>query len=461
MKPLLKKTSLDCNILKNYRPISNLPFLSKVLERIVASRLKAHISSNSLDEPLQSAYKPGHSTETALLKVTNDILCALDTKQDVFLVLLDLSAAFDTVNHTILLERLHHRLGVTGNALMWFNSYLFDRKQAVMINSARSPYYPLATGVPQGSVLGPILFNVYTSPLGDVVASHGCQYHFYADDSNLYMSFPRANYDVTLKSLESCVSDVRAWMSSNFLRLNDDKTEFVIFSRNYDPNFSDMHNLRIGDVLISPQCQAKSLGTILDSSLTMKSNISHICRSAMFHIRRIALIRKYLSRSATEQLVHSFISSRIDSCNSLLYGLPLYSINRIQHVQNVAARVVTRSRRHVHVSPLLQELHWLPVRQRIIYKILIITFKCLYGAGPKYLKELVSFYVPRRSLRSANDFKLKTGIARTKRHGDRAFCVAAPLLWNELPFNIRSCNNFNAFKRFLKTHLFELAFLNV
>ena len=222
-----------------------------------------------------------------------------------------------------------------------------------------------------------------------------------------------------------------------------------------------MHNLRIGDVLISPQCQAKSLGTILDSSLTMKSNISHICRSAMFHIRRIALIRKYLSRSATEQLVHSFISSRIDSCNSLLYGLPLYSINRIQHVQNVAARVVTRSRRHVHVSPLLQELHWLPVRQRIIYKNLIITFKCLYGAGPKYLTELVSFYVPRRSLRSANDFKLKTGIARTKRHGDRAFCVAAPLLWNELPFNIRSCNDFNAFKRFLKTHLFKLAFLNV
>ena len=113
VKPLIKKPSLDHEVLKNFRPVSNLPFLSKILERIVAKRLTSHIVNHSLDEPLQSAYKPGHSTETALLKVTNDILLALDEKRDVFLVLLDLSAAFDTVNHTILLNRLRDRFGLS------------------------------------------------------------------------------------------------------------------------------------------------------------------------------------------------------------------------------------------------------------------------------------------------------------------------------------------------------------
>ena len=459
VKPLLKKPSLDHEIFKNYRPVSNLPFLSKVLERIVASRLTNHIASHSLSDPLQSAYKPGHSTETALVKVTNDILLALDAKHDVFLVLLDLSAAFDTVNHEILLSRLSDLLGVSGNALNWFRSYLSNRSQCVVIDSTKSCFRLIDTGVPQGSVLGPILFNVYTSPLGKLVASHGCLYSFYADDSSLYMSFKINVASLMASNLELCISDVRSWMSANFLCLNDDKTEFVTFSAS-SSNVSDdrIREIRVGDALIPVQSQAKSLGVMLDSGLTMYLHVNNICRSAMFHLRRIANIRKYLSKSDTEQLIHAFVTSRIDSCNSLLYGLPKYSINRIQRIQNIAARIVTRSRVTEHITPVLFQLHWLPVSQRIVFKILILTYKCIHSLGPSYLSSMVNLYVPTRNLRSADQFKLCHSRSRTKKYGDRAFSIAAPFLWNNLPIDIRRSPSLSSFKSSLKTHLFSSVF---
>ena len=459
VKPLIKKPSLDHEVLKNFRPVSNLPFLSKILERIVAKRLTSHIVNNSLDEPLQSAYKPGHSIETALLKVQNDILLSLDEKKDVFLVLLDLSAAFDTVNHTILLNRLRDRFGLSDNVLMWFQSYLSNRSQCVLVNSTKSPFYPLDTGVPQGSVLGPILFNMYTSPLGELVASHGCLYSFYADDSSLYLSFTKDTAARMVSNLELCISDVRSWMSENFLCLNDDKTEFVIFSASSgDLSAGGITEIRVGDALIPVHCQAKSLGAILDSCLTMKPHIGQICRSAIFHLRRIALVRKYLSQHATEQLVHAFITSRIDSCNSLLLGLPKHQINRIQRVQNIAARIVTRSKITFHITPILYKLHWLPVSERIVFKILVLIFKSIHRLGPIYLSEMTKLYVPNRNLRSADQFKLCPVRSRTKNYGDRAFSVAAPTLWNNLPINIRQSPNLSAFKSNVKTFLFKSAF---
>ena len=165
VRPLPKKTSLDCNILKNYRPVSNLPFLSKVLERVVARQLQDYMNDNNLNNPYQSAYRQFHSCATALVKVQSDIFCALDKRCVVIHVMPDLSAAFDTLDHNILLGRLSSRFGVEGCALAWFKSYLSDRSQQVIVDNEMSSRVSLQVGVPQSSVLGPILFNAYTAPL--------------------------------------------------------------------------------------------------------------------------------------------------------------------------------------------------------------------------------------------------------------------------------------------------------
>ena len=189
VKPLIKKPSLDPENLQNYRPISNLSFLSKILEKTVAKRLSDYRTAHHLQEKMQSAYKTGYSTESALLRIQNDILHDLDKKRGVILVLLDFSAAFDTIDHDLLLQRLEESLGVTGTVLQWFSSYLKGRTSVISIDKQKSDPAQSKHGVPQGSVLGPILFTIYTMPLAKIISHHKLNYHFYADDTQLYLSF--------------------------------------------------------------------------------------------------------------------------------------------------------------------------------------------------------------------------------------------------------------------------------
>ena len=175
LSPLLKKPSLDFEIFSNFRPVSNLKFLSKVIEKVAAMRLTNYLCDNDLNESLQSAYKKHHSCETALLRVQNDILKSIDDKQCVVLLLLDLSAAFDTVDHKILLHRLRSRFGIKGKALLW----LMDHSQSVQIDGFTSSVCALRFGVPQGSVLGPLLYLLYTALLGDLIRWHDMDFHLY------------------------------------------------------------------------------------------------------------------------------------------------------------------------------------------------------------------------------------------------------------------------------------------
>ena len=324
LKPLLKKSSLNHEVLGNYRPISNLKNVSKIIGKVVSLQLNDYLSLNNLHEPLQSAYKTFHSCETALLRVQNDILHSIDNRSCVAMLLLDLSAAFDTVDHQILLNRLNTKFGISGIALQWFKSYLTDRFQFVSIDDFSSEALQLDCGVPQGSVLGPLLYLLYTSPVADILRQHRMSFHLYADDTQLYIPFS-CNDDLSLndsmKLIENCLSDIDAWMTTNKLKLNKDKTEFLLFSSKHSPQLS-LPSLQFGSDVITPSTHARNIGVIFDTHLTMVRHVNSICKSSFYHLRNIAKIRKYISLKTTEILVHSFVSSKLDNCNSLLFGLP-------------------------------------------------------------------------------------------------------------------------------------------
>ena len=219
----LKKPTADFKQFSNFRPISNLKFISKLIEKSVAVQLTKHVMTNHLDETFQSAYKEFHSTETALLRVHNDILCSLDQNKSVILLLLDLSAAFDTVDHAILISRLSSRFGVKGTALAWFKCYLASRQQFVNVEGSMSSRRPLLRGVPQGSVLGPLLYLVYTAPIADIIKKHDLLYHLYADDTQLFISFNTdccADIDEAKMLVERCVEEIDLWMCKNLLLLH-------------------------------------------------------------------------------------------------------------------------------------------------------------------------------------------------------------------------------------------------
>ena len=216
---------------KNYRPVSNLQFTGKLIERAVTKQLTEHIADHNLKEPMQSAYWTNHSTESALVCVKADILVSMDKQEVVCLVLLDISAAFDMVDHSILLHRLESVIGITSTALEWIQSYLTGRSQKVVIGDTKSEPIPFTFGVPQGSVLGPILFSLYTWPLGEICRNHGVTYHLYADDQQLYPPLQPSSMSscvTCLACLEACVVEIRQLVSVNMLKLNDDKTEFIV-----------------------------------------------------------------------------------------------------------------------------------------------------------------------------------------------------------------------------------------
>jgi len=455
--PLIKKTDGGC-IMKNYRPVSGLPFISKIIEKTVSKQLKLYKLDNNLGEPLQSAYKKNHSTETALIKVYDDILSKMDKRNVVLLTLLDLSAAFDTVDHGILLYRLEHTFGIKNKALGWIKSYLTDRSQYVSVKGMKSESVKLKCCVPQGSILGPEFYCDYTTPLGVLLRILLILFKLYADDTQLQKSLNPNNKDVQFKAIKDLEADINVisnWMFDNKLKLNGDKTEFLTIASSQQHKKLVVDRLNLGGDEIMNVKSVRNLGVITDNQMDMKDHVSHISKVCFFQIRNIRKIRCYLSTEATKKLVQTLVISRLDYCNSLLYGINEGLLNKLQRVQNAAARLISKTSKYDHITPVLLNLHWLKIRQRIKYKLLTITFKVMLEGEPKYLSDMLSWKKASRTLRSNEEKQLQEQKWNNKTHGFRSFSVSAPMLWNELPPNLKNCTSLSAFKKVLKTHLFK------
>ena len=460
VKPLLKKSSLDPSICKNYRPVSNLSYISKLLERVIAEQLLQHLNTNSYLDKFQSAYRPGFSTETALLKVVNDSLININNGNLVLLVLLDLSAAFDTINHDLLLNRLNSSAGIQDTALQWFSSYLSDRSQSVLVGSSISNQSSLNCGVPQGSVLGPILFSIYTSSLGRVIEKYNIGRQFFADDTQLINSFS-PNPDTVnrvVQNLESCCDEIKKWMLQNRLKLNDEKTEVILLGPEERRKSIGLQSIRVGDADIDIVDSVRNLGLYLDSELSMTVHVNFIVKNCYFHLRRLGQIRHLLSKEAANAIAVATVTSRLDYCNSCLWRIRGSELDRLQKIQNTAARIVSRQKGRDHISPVLKDLHWLPIRQRIDHKILSLTFSCLNGLAPEYLSESIPRHISTRSLRSNSQSLLKlpsVDDTNKLKFGGRSFQNAAPLLWNPLPEPLKKSKTIQCFRKNLKSYLFE------
>ena len=455
--PILKKNNIDKEILKNYRPISLLPFLSKVIERCACEQIQTHFNNKDLYSRAQSAYRPNRGIETALLKVQNDLLCAMDNHQEAIIILLDMSAAFDTIDHTILLSRLQNRYGIGGTVGKWFTSYLNGRTQKVTISDAESLPRCLHHGVPQGSVLGAPLYTFYTGPLSDVINSHNVDHLIYADDTQVYLTFSPSERNAAIQKLENCVSDIKLWTTTNKLKLNDSKTEIIHITSKFR-NSTPLPPIRIGDSLVQPVTSARNLGVTFDCHLNLKTHIRNICRSAWFGIHTIGKLRKYLDDKSTEKLAHAFVTSRLDFCNGILHNLPLSDLKKLQHIQNAAARIITRCSVGDNITPVLHKLHWLPIQSRTTFKVLLTMYKISNGDAPEYLSDLVEPYTPSRSLRSSSLNLYSIPRIHSKTYGEREFSWMGPSLWNALPDALRKSPTIDSFKRNLKTHLFNSAF---
>ena len=286
-------------------------FLSKILEKIVLSQLKYHLSKNELVVPFQSAYRENHSTETALLRICCDLLNAADEGLISVLSLLDLSAGFDTLDHNIMLNRLSDMFGLSGCVLDWFR-YLCNKSVFVVVKGKQSQPQLLEFGVPQGSVLGPVLYTMYTSPLGNLIKHHSMPYHMYADDTQLYKSAKAGQILSVLKDTTKCFVSVKAWMTQNKLKLNDPKTDIIPCSTLTKINTFDVDQLIIGNCTITFSNKSNNLGVFIDNDLSMESQLNHVNKLSYLELRRLAHLRPYLNMDAMKKLVSAFVLSRLD-----------------------------------------------------------------------------------------------------------------------------------------------------
>ena len=452
VKPIVKANK-DPQSLTSYRPVSNLTFLSKVFEKVILEQLMEYLLAINIFPDNQSAYRRLYSTETTLCAVVNNIMVNMDEGKCSILILLDLSAAFDTVEHNLLIQDCQN-IGIVNEALEYLVSYLADRTYRVQIGDAFSETRTLLRGVPQGSVLGPILFCIYTIGLAQILKNHGIDFKLYADDTQFYLTLTNI-VEAEIK-VNEIMSEIKRWMNSKRLKLNEDKTECLVIGKNSDLVRYDLTNIKVLDTDMPLSNKVKDLGIIIDKNLSFCDQVNSVVKIANYHLKNLSFVRKYLDIDSMKKLIHNHVISRLDYCNSVYYGLPNYLLKKLQMIMNRAARLIKTIPRRERITTTLIELHWLPIKARIVYKICVLTFQAKKLGKPTYLNELLEDYCTMSQviLRHNTEHCRLNESRYNQEIGRRAFKNCAPRLFNKLPASVKQCDDISVFKKRLKTHLF-------
>ena len=478
IKPSIKDIKECPDSFRNYRPVSNISFLSKLCEKAVLSQLNEYLDKNKLLCSQQSGYRRFHSCETLNLKLFDDILKCLDEGSTVALLLLDLSAAFDTVDHKLLLKLLETNYGIKSTALQWFENYLQGRSCAVNIASSFSDFVCLLFGVPQGSILGPILFIMYTKHIQHIAKKYGLCIQLYADDTQLYIAFKRNFESIELRKrdIENCISEIKIWMCSMSLKLNEGKTKLLFLNKpsvesTVITNFPIQACLtEIVGIDWQKEKDIKSLGVLLDEHFKLTNHLSFVRKYCFGQLTSWKRIAPSLTEDVKLLLVKQIILSKVDN-NSLFAGLPDTYIQSLQSIVNCGIRFVYNLRKRDHITPYIMKSHILPVKYRIDYKVCILVFNCLNNCAPAYLKDLLKWNIPSRASLNIDNvinnnpprrtqdpllLEIPTDFGNKTRCRSRCFSHYAPRCWNKLPYELRSYTNKDIFINNLKTYFFNL-----
>ena len=400
----------------------------------------------------------------------DDINREIQLDNIVIVLLLDLSAAFDTIDHTVLLNKLLKDYGINGSAQQWIKSYLENRFFCVKIDDTLSSFLELLFGVPQGSLLGPILFILYIKALQKIAAKYGLDIQLYADDSQLYISFhpsrPSELADVQDRT-NRCLAEIKAWMVKNFMKLNESKTELLVLGKPHVLKKCNLSvNIQFGSTTISPtECKGdnwKSLGVKFYESLTMERQINSVKQKCNWTMMNLRTIGRYLDEGIKIMMVKQLVISKLDYCNSLYMNLPKTRLNKLKSILNGSVRFIYNiNDRREELIPYYKKAHILPIDQRICFKVCLLTYKAVYGSAPSYIKDLIEIELLNggtntRSRIEGDGFRLKLPKMSKNKLGERRFSNYAPEAWNSLPLRLRSLDDISHFKKQLKTYLFDL-----
>ena len=435
----------DVGIAKNYRPISLLSVLSKITERVVCNQLTGYLSENKILSDAQFAYRRGHSVEDALIDALDWVTKRIDSGHIVSITALDLSKAFDSVNHSVLLSKM----GWYGIASDWFASYLTDRRQ--MVRGGTS-VLPVTCGVPQGSIVGPILFCLTVNEIQNFLP-HG-RLISYADDTQLFDSSPKDSASMTSlrNRLKESLMSIEMWLRVNSLKMNPSKTEFSLLgTRQAVKENSDFH-FEVSDNKITPSKTIKVLGVMIDQCLTWESHVSLVVRRCTGILVSLYRFRRHFTTEALITVIHAHVFSHIMYCLPVWAGASSSQLKRIQKVIHFAARVVTGARRYDHMSPVLRSLGWLSIEAVITERDCTRVFRALNDPdAPSAIRRLFSLRrdTASRDTRLAHSNQLDLPRARLAAT-QRTFSYRAATSWNSLPETVLQSSSIEQFKSKLR-----------